>query len=239
MIVLGVDTSGKTLSVAVSRDRAMLAEFSLATGYRHALTFQPAVDDLLRRCDLTLADVGLFAVTVGPGSFTGIRIGLSSVETMAYAVGAKTIGVSSLRALARSAGGLSSFTVPVLDARGGRVYSTIYQDGERLIEEKPRSVADLIEALSRNVRSETHILVTGDGVPLMEEAMKLGFVQASELAFQITFAPPCGRFIRASAVSELALDDLEEGMAETDPFLLEAEYVLPSSAERAKHRTHD
>jgi tRNA threonylcarbamoyladenosine biosynthesis protein TsaB len=189
---------------------------------------------LLDRCDLTLSDVNLFAATVGPGSFTGIRIGLSSVKTMAYAVGGKAIGISSLRALAHSAGGLFRLAVPVLDARGGRVYSAVYQGDELLIPEEPRPVASLIDALCSVVPPGSDVLVTGDGIPVIEAANSNGTVNLSALPFQIVFATPSSCFIRASAVSELALDDLERGIAETDPFLLEASYVLRSSAERAK-----
>jgi tRNA threonylcarbamoyladenosine biosynthesis protein TsaB len=91
MITLGIDTTGKTLAVAVLRGDTPVAELLLSTGYRHGVTLQPSIEYVLGQADFRVKDVDLFAVTTGPGSFTGIRIGLSSVKSMAYAVGAKAV----------------------------------------------------------------------------------------------------------------------------------------------------
>ncbi len=230
MLTLGMDTSGKTLSVALAKDRTILAEYSLALGYQHSVTFQPLVQEILQRTGFQLPDIGLFALATGPGSFTGIRIGLASVKAMAYAVGARTVGISSLRALAESAGPFPGLTLPVLDARGGRVYSSLYRAGEELISEGPRSIPDLLLALAAAARPDEPVLVTGDGLPLLQESDP----GPDLLATQLVFAPPHLRYIRASAVIGLALEDLAGGGQATDPFDLEARYLLSSSAERAR-----
>lgn len=227
MLTLGLDTSGKTLSVALARDRTILAEYSLDLGYRHSVTFQPLVQELLQRCGLQVPDIDLFALATGPGSFTGIRIGLASVKAMAYAVGAKTAGVSSLRALAESAGPFPGLILPILDARGGRVYSSLYRAGEELVGEGVRPLAQLQEVLAAVAGPDEPILVTGDGPSLLEPG-------DPDSAW--VFAPPHHRFIRASAVIGLALDDWERGLPLTDPFDLEARYLLSSSAERFRER---
>ena len=228
MIVLGVDTSGRTLSVAVSRDHQLLGEFSLALGYRHSVTFQPAVDQLLDRCDLKVRDVELFAVAAGPGSFTGIRIGLAAVKAMAYAAGAGAVAVSSLRALARSAGAGGDLTAPMLDARGGRVFSSLYRGSRQVIHEMPRGINDLLEEIAAVATPHEKILLTGDGIEVWQREL------TGSLPFEPVIAPPPFRFIRASAVIELALEDLAGGMAVTDPLRLEARYGIASSAERAR-----
>lgn len=238
MIVLGVDTSGKTLSVAVAKDRVILAEYTLAMGYRHSITFQPTVDELLTRCDLTLKDVDLFAVAAGPGSFTGIRIGLSSVKAMAYAVGAKAVAVSSLEALASSAGEGHSLIAPMLDARGGRVFSTLLREGSPLMEEKPRPADAWIEEISKWVAPGERMLLLGDGVSVIETALHDKGKCLEDLPFIAHVAPPHNSFIRASAVIFRALQMLDEKDVETDPFKLEARYTLSSSAERMKPGGH-
>ena len=234
MITLGVDTSGKSLSVAIAEDRAILAEYTLAIGYRHSLTFQPAVDELLKRCALTLRDVDLFAVATGPGSFTGIRIGLSSVKAMAYAVGAKAVGVSSLLALARSGGEGYSLIAPMLDARGGRVFSTVVREGQAIIEEAPRPIDTWLAEASQLVGPHETILLVGDGVAVLQQRLSAQGQDLKDLPFSASIASPKSSFIRAAAVIELAQTMLDKGETTTDPFQLEARYTLSSSAERMK-----
>lgn len=235
MITLGIDTSGKTLSLALAKDRSILAEISLALGYKHSITFQPQVQALLTACDLTLDQVDLFALANGPGSFTGIRIGLAGVKAMAYATGARTMAISSLRALAWSAGPFPGLTAPLLDARGGRVYSSLFDQDQALIQEAPRSIPQLIQALTPFAESGQPILVTGDGIGVLEkEADALG-----DLPFNFQKAAAHNRFIRASAIIDLALKDLDDGQPTLDPFDLDASYVLASSAERAREPGDD
>ncbi len=231
MITLGADTSGRTMSVAVLKNSVPIAELLLATGYRHGITFQPAVDDVLRQADLQIKDVDLFAVTTGPGSFTGIRIGLASVKAMAYAVGAKAIGISSLHALARSTVFHDGPVLPMFDARGGRVFASLFRGDEHILDDEPRPVGEFIQLAKDHVMSGERVIVTGDGIAVLEQVIAEDHLL---LPFEIEFAPLHQRMIRASVVGQIALERLEKGMAETDPFLLDAHYGLLSSAEREK-----
>ena len=235
MITLAMDTSGKTLSVALAKDRTLLAEASLALGYRHSVTFQPLVQDLLTRCDLKMGQVDLFVLAHGPGSFTGIRIGLAAVKAMAYASHARTMGISSLRALARSAGPYPGLVAPLLDARGGRVYASLYRQDQELMAEAPRPIALFLEGLAPLAGPSETILVTGDGIPVLEA----GLAREADLPYHFLMAPAHARFIRASALIDLALDDLEGGRQAVDPMDLEASYLLASSAERSREAGHD
>lgn len=227
MIVLGVDTSGRTLSVAAGDAEGVRAEYVEAMGRRHAVTCQSTIDRVLERCGWTLADVDCFAVATGPGSFTGIRIGIAAVKAMAYAVGADAVGISSLRALARSTGTACSLVAPVLDARAERVYSALYRDGVEVLPEAPRTLHDWVTAVRDVAAPGERIYVVGDGIPVIERA-------EIEVADTMIFAPRDQRWLRASAVMALALEDLANGVAETDPFRLEARYISLSSAERAQ-----
>lgn len=233
MLILGLDTSGRTLSVALSQGGNLLGESSLMVGYRHSVTFQPAVDALLARCGRSMAEVDLFAATVGPGSFTGIRIGLAAVKAMAYAVGAGVAGISSLRALARSSG-VQGLVLPVLDARGGRVFSALYRGPDLLFGEAPRGIDDLIGALEPHLVEGESLLLVGDGMEVWKRTLTEDPDQAGRLPVRIRYASPAFSFIRASAVIELALEDLERGEKPLHPFELEAFYGIASSAERAR-----
>jgi tRNA threonylcarbamoyladenosine biosynthesis protein TsaB len=99
MKVLAVDTSGTSLSLALCEDDKLVAEFNLQQGYNHSVTQMPLLEHMLSVCGVTAGDIDLFTCSIGPGSFTGIRIGVSSVKAMAYALGRPAIGVSSLEAL--------------------------------------------------------------------------------------------------------------------------------------------
>jgi tRNA threonylcarbamoyladenosine biosynthesis protein TsaB len=131
MIVLGIETSGDTGSVAVCRDEALLAEHSFGRGARHARHIVPAVDEVVRKAGIGKRDIGAVAVSQGPGSFTGLRVGVTCAKTLAYALGAKLVGVPSLEVLAQNAapaeGDGGRFACPLQDARRGRVYGTIFE----------------------------------------------------------------------------------------------------------------
>lgn len=235
MITLGLDSSGKTLSLALARDREILVEYNLAMGYKHSVTLQPMVRDILNASSLTLNEVDLFAVACGPGSFTGIRIGLSAVKGMAYATGARVLPLSSLEALARSAGPFRGLTAPLLDARGDRVYSSLYRDGRPLVEEAPRPLNSLPDLVADHLMPGEGLLVTGDGTGLVAKRQEI----LDGLPGSTILAPMHARSIRASAIIDLALDRLEEGFVPLDPFDLEASYLLASSAERETLKGHD
>ncbi len=230
MITLGVDTSGKTLSVAVLRGDSPVAELSLSTGYRHGVTLQPSIEYVLGQADLEVKDVDLFAVTTGPGSFTGIRIGLSSVKAMAYAVGAKAVGVSSLHALARSTVCDRRPVFSMFDARGGRVFGGLFRGDEQVLGGEPKPVALWVEALGQLIAPGEIVTMTGDGIDVFQKEVER---ESIALPFEVLFVPPYQRAIRASVVAEIGREMLEGGRVEADPFLLDAQYGLLSSAERA------
>ncbi len=230
MIALGVDTSGKTLSVAVLNCEVPVAELLLSTGYRHGVTLQPAIEYVLGQADLTVKNVDLFAVTTGPGSFTGIRIGLSSVKAMAYAVGAKAVGVSSLHALARSTVCDKRPVFAMFDARGGRVFGGLFRGDEHVLAGEPRSIARWVESITHEIASGEVVTLTGDGIDVFRQTMER---DGLSIPFDVTFAPVHQRVIRASVVAQIAREKVKSGGAETDPFLLDARYGLLSSAERA------
>ncbi len=228
MIILGVDTSGYSVSVALMQDCDLLGEYTvLSKDLRNAVTLQPLIDSLMVSCRMKLNDVELFAVANGPGSFTGIRSGLVTVKAMAYAAGSMAVGISSLRALARVAQELGALVLPMFDARGGRVYSSLYRDGKACCSDEPRAIEALVRQVVPMIGEGERVIVTGNGLAVFEK-------EIVDLPFITVRAPAERQIIRASAVAQLALEDWKRGVAETDPFKLDAHYAIAPSAERQK-----
>ena len=133
MITLALESAAAVASVALTEDGRTLAELTLDNGNTHSETLLPMADMLFRLTGRTLADVDLFAVSVGPGSFTGIRIGAATVKGLAFGSGKCCLGVSSLEALAYGLRGQDGLICPVLNARRRQVYTALFRsDGGRI-----------------------------------------------------------------------------------------------------------
>ena len=127
MLTLAFESSAKAASVALLRDGSLVSQYSQCSGLTHSRTLLPMAEDLLKNAELTLADIDLFAVAQGPGSFTGIRIGVSTVKGLSWACDKPCVGVSTLEGMAwhgLAAGGL---ICPVMDARRQQVYNALFE----------------------------------------------------------------------------------------------------------------
>ena len=126
MKILAVDSTAKTATVALCDDRTMLAEFTLNNGNTHSETLLPMIESMLNAFGMKPHDVDLFACSAGPGSFTGVRIGVATVKGLAFGSGRPAVGVSTLEALARNldfGDDASKIICPVMDARRGQLYT--------------------------------------------------------------------------------------------------------------------
>ena len=168
MLILALESSAKAASAALMEDESLIAQYSQCSGLTHSRTLLPMVEDMLKNTEKKIADVDLIAVAHGPGSFTGIRIGVSTVKGLAWASDKKCVGVSTLEAMAWhgvSAGGL---ICPVMDARRSQVYNALFEtDGNgrpvRLTEDRAVSLAELAGELKDY---ECAPLLVGDGAKL-------------------------------------------------------------------------
>ena len=181
MLVLAFESSAKAASVALSRDGELLSQYSQCTALTHSRTLLPMAEDLLKNAELTLDEVELFAVAHGPGSFTGIRIGVSTVKGLAWATGKPCVGVSTLEAMAwhgLSAGGL---ICPVMDARRSQVYNALFRirDGRpvRLSDDRPIALSELAGELRRLGEP---VFLVGDGA-----ALTARYLTEQELPFRV------------------------------------------------------
>ena len=171
MLILAIESSAKAASVALTEDERLIAQYTQCSGLTHSRTLLPMVDDMLKNTEKTIAGVDLIAVAHGPGSFTGIRIGVSTVKGLEWAADKRCVGVSTLEAMAWhgvSAGGL---VCPVMDARRSQVYNALFEikDGRpvRLCADRAVSLDELAEEIDGK-----NAFLTGDGAMLTYEHMK-------------------------------------------------------------------
>ena len=200
MLILAFESSARAASVALVEDGRLVSQYSQCSGLTHSRTLLPMAEDMLKNAELSLDKVDLFAVAHGPGSFTGIRIGVSTVKGLAWAADKPCVGVSTLEAMAwhgLAAGGL---VCPVMDARRSQVYNALFQveNGRpvRLCEDRPIALSQLAEEL-RTLNAPAFLI--GDGAELAGKYLR-------EQAIPCTVAPENLRWQSAWGVAMAAMD---------------------------------
>ena len=177
MLILALDSTAIVASVALCRDDTPIATFTVKNGNTHSETLLPMVETVLKTAGHTVDDIDLFACSIGPGSFTGVRIGVSTIKGLAFGKNKTCIGVSTLEALARNLTPAAGILCPVMNARRGQVYNALFccdKEGIliRLCADRALSVAELEKELAE--MGEPFILA-GDG----EAEMLRGITQIS------------------------------------------------------------
>lgn len=144
MLTLAFDTSFKTVSVAVMQDDVILYDVLINSGLHHSETLLPSIDEALKQLKLKIENIDLFACTLGPGSFTGLRVGVSTLKGLLLATGKPAAGVSSLAALALNVADGDALIYPVMDAGRGQIYTAAYgyNDNGLLNQISPEIVVD-------------------------------------------------------------------------------------------------
>ena len=167
MKILALETSAKAVSAAVSENGRILASGYQDTGLTHSRTLMPIVEHILKNTDLKLSDMDAIAVAVGPGSFTGIRIGVSAAKGLAFSVDKPAVGVSTLAAMARNAAFFDGLIVCAMDARRNQVYNALFlaHDGvlTRQCPDRAIGLAELAEEIKNRPEPK---FVVGDGAGL-------------------------------------------------------------------------
>ena len=227
MKLLAFESSAKAAGVAVLDDGRLLAEYFQNSGQTHSRTLMQMAEDLLDNCDLTPRDIDACAVADGPGSFTGVRIGVAAAKGFAWGREIPCYGVSTLEAMARSAACLGGVICCCMDARRAQVYNAVFERcGETLVrlrEDRAISLDDLCEDL-QNI--EKTIFLVGDGAELC-------YTTLLERLPQLTLLPEHLRQQRASGAALAAWEKIgrgERGDAES----LTPNYLRLSQAERAR-----
>jgi tRNA threonylcarbamoyladenosine biosynthesis protein TsaB len=171
MLILALESSAKAASVALVENEKLVAQYSQCSGLTHSRTLLPMVDDMLINTENTIAGVDLIAVAHGPGSFTGIRIGVSTVKGLAWASDKMCVGVSTLEAMAWHGVSAGGIICPVMDARRSQVYNALFKikDGRPVRMCDDRAVS--LEALAAEV-SDKNVFLVGDGAELTASYLK-------------------------------------------------------------------
>jgi tRNA threonylcarbamoyl adenosine modification protein YeaZ len=226
MKLLILESSGLVASVAVMEEEKMIGEYTVNYKKTHSQTLLPMVDELIKNIGLDLQELDAIAISKGPGSFTGLRIGSATAKGLAQALNIPIVPVSSLEGLAANLFATEDVICPMMDARRSQVYTGVYgYEGSQLVtllEPAPLPVEELIEKLNQMGRS---VIFLGDGVPVYEDKLK------EKMTVSYRIAPAHLNRQRAGAVGTLAIQYYKEGKTEASRDH-KPEYLRISQAER-------
>ena len=224
MQLLVIDTSGPVCGVAVMDGARVLSEYTAQNKNTHSASLMPMVERSLESAGRTIRDMDALAAVTGPGSFTGVRIGVATVKGLAHGSGKPCIAVNALEALAVSTGrsGWEGLILPLQDARAGQVYCAGFRKGQRVLEDRPMKLEDLLAEIQE--KQAGPYLFTGDGADVHEERIR------EMLGENALFSEPPFRYLRPSAAGMLAM---EKGTP-VDYLSLREYYLRPPNAEKNK-----
>ena len=238
MRVLAIDSSGLTATVAVVEDEQTIAEYTVNYKKTHSQTLLPMIDEVKKMIDLDLSSIDAIAVSGGPGSFTGLRIGSATAKGLGLALGKPLIHVPTVDALAYNVYGCGDLICPIMDARRKQVYTGLYsfshevKDGTHLteaafhVEEQQMAIA-VEELISKLNAYKRPVVFLGDGVPVYRQMLEEG------LEVPYSFAPSYMNRQRAAVVGALGIAYYYAGKYETAE-AHKPDYLRVSQAERER-----
>jgi len=173
LLTLAFETSAKAASVSLMEDGKLLGESYQNTGLTHSQTLMVMAEDLLKQCSKTVADVTAVAVAAGPGSFTGVRIGVAAAKGFAWGAGLPCYGVSTLEAMAESLGVFQGYVCPCMDARRQQVYNALFYVNQGVIQRLTEDRAIALTDLAREIKdAKEPVFLVGDGSILCYNTLK-------------------------------------------------------------------
>ncbi|WP_432662725.1 tRNA (adenosine(37)-N6)-threonylcarbamoyltransferase complex dimerization subunit type 1 TsaB [Wukongibacter baidiensis] len=228
MNMLAIDTSSLVATVAVMNEEKLLGEYTINSPMTHSQKLMPIIEELLSTLDLSMEDIDYIAASRGPGSFTGVRIGIATVKGLAHARNIPIIGVSSLEGLAYNITYSEELICPIMDARRSQVYTGVYKwidyELKEIVKEAPLSIDELIGELKKR---EEKVIFLGDGVSKYREEI------INNLGDKALFAPEFINMQRASSIAQLAVDKMKRNELEVDSYhSITPVYLRKSEAER-------
>ena len=206
MITLAVDTSGPVCGVAVLKDDTVIGEEMVLNRLTHSANLMPMIDRVLSESGIDLGRMDRIACVTGPGSFTGVRIGVSTVKGIAHGKRLECVAVDALEAMAAGSGEFDGVICPIQDARAGQVYGAAFLPGcppKRLMEDTPIALEDYLAAVQK---FGTRFLFLGDGMPVHREKIRKQLGDAAVFASsQLAFLRPASVAV-LGALAENTLD---------------------------------
>lgn len=226
MKILAVDTSAAVASVAVIEDGTILGEYSINNKKTHSQKLLPMIDELLKNLDLKVVDIDYFAASSGPGSFTGLRIGITTIKALAYSTNKQVIAVPTLDALANNVTASEALICPIMDARNNQVYTALYSSENGIIKNITEymgvHITDLCDIINGKNKK---VIFLGDGVAIHKNFLK------EKLQVPCEFASAASLLPRSASVAEVAMKMLMENRQESS-FDMVPFYLRKSQAER-------
>lgn len=228
MNILAFDTASSSGAVAILKEGVIAAHTQLNIGLTHSELLLPAIDDLMQITRMTMAEIDDIAITAGPGSFTGLRIGFSTAKGMALGLKKPLIPISTLDVLAQNGAGIKGLVVPIMNARRQQVYTAVYAsngtDITRQSDYQAIAIEDLLRALKAVEETET-IYFTGDGLDVFSDTI------LKSLPMQACLAQGCRKYVCADMLALLAAAQIESwedmrGMRIEPTYLRDSEAVI-------------
>jgi tRNA threonylcarbamoyladenosine biosynthesis protein TsaB len=222
MKILALETATMTGSIAIMEEEELIAEVRINIKVAHAERLMPSIDWLLKASHVSVEEIDAFAVSIGPGSFTGLRIGLSTAKGFSYATKKPLVPVPTLDAFARTLPFSPYYICPMLDARKKEVYTALYKWEDKLCKKIIPETAIKPEDFLKEIKGK--ILFAGDGAKIYKALI------VDILKDRAVFAPRARMSPSASTVAEIAIEKLKQGIS-TDPVGLTPFYIRRSEAE--------
>lgn len=223
MKILAVDTSATAASVAVAEENKLIGEFSINTALTHSQTLIPMMNELLKNIGLSVNDIDAVAVNAGPGSFTGVRIGVAAVKGIAFPNNLPCVSISTLESMAYNMLGNDCIVCSVMDARRSQVYNALFRVNGctvvRMTDDRALSLTDLKLKLM-NINEK--VVLVGDGAVLCSDFLD------SELE-NVTLSPFNNRIQTASSVAYAAFEKINKGETLTADEIMPVYLRLPQA----------
>ena len=225
MLVLSVDSSYSTATCALIKDDKILAEINLNDKKQHSVILMRLIDSILKEYEIDINDIDAFIISRGPGSFTGLRIGMATLKGLAFASKKPLISVSTLDALAYNSISFQGIICPIMDALRDNIYTCLYKNENNnltpLIKEQCLNINELVTILKEQTLP---IIFVGDGVAKHKEFLQENIPSSF-------FAPNHSNFPKASSVGELGIKKINDGVIENIDSINPI-YLRKSQAER-------
>ncbi len=233
MRILAIDTSSMVASAAVTDQEKLVAEYIINHKKTHSEQLMPIIEQVLESCNISIREIDAIAVSSGPGSFTGLRIGAATAKGLAHVINKKVIGISTLDGLAFNLPYCQGIICPIMDARRNQVYTALYKwDQGNFYKIKPHCAIALSELIEELKAEEEMVVFLGDGVPVHRQLLR------EQLGHRARFAPRNADRQRASSIAVLAAQALERGEGQSgDTFV--PFYLRKSQAEREYDKKAD
>ncbi len=227
-MLLAIDTSSVSLSCALSEKDRLISEWTAVRKLTHSEQLLPHMDAMMKEAGVKREDITAVAAACGPGSFTGLRIGLATVKMIARIWDVPLIAVDTLEALAWNMAGSQAFICPMTDAQKGQVYTAVYGAFDHIWEEEKEQVLGADEAIARAAVHGGPIIFTGESADVYKDRI---------LSAGMKLAPPTQRCSRAGSVAMAAWEKWEQGKT-ADPEMLIPNYIRRSEAEVLWEQNH-